>query len=52
MGFIFAALFAGYRPNTMPIIKQKPTAIRTTVPFMLNDMLRLETTMPATCRTA
>ena len=26
MGFIFAALFAGYRPNTMPTSTQKAAA--------------------------
>ena len=33
MGFIFAALLAGYSPNTTPIRKQKATARPTTPMF-------------------
>ena len=45
MGFIFAALLAGYRPKTTPMIKQNTTAISTTPPSSVKVMSRLDTTV-------
>ena len=44
MGFIFAALFAGYSPKPTPMMKQNSTAMSTTAPFILNVRSRLATT--------
>ena len=36
MGFIFAALFAGYSPKITPMAKQKIAASATTLPLSAN----------------